>query len=201
MSPDAVVAHRGVEPLTDGGRHTQRPDVLEHLHLDHERLRTLLDRAGHAHVGERPAVTRTLVDAIVRHETAEAVLVRPRTRATSDGPAVARILDRQERTIGRLASTLAQTDPAEDEFPDVLQRLRAALLHHIAAEEHAEHPRLAAALGPAELEELGRRVLRVTSMELPDDGPTGSGPADAGGGGAGELFARTRELVRHALSA
>lgn len=200
MRPDAVDARGGGEPRPRPVAPGLPPDVLEHLRLDHERLRSLLDRARHASVADRETVAGDLIDALVSHETAEAVLLRPRTRATPDGHPVARVLDRQERTIGRLASILAGTDPGDDHFAQVLQRLRSAVLQHIAVEEHAEHPRLRAALDQRELEDLGRRYLRVARLDPAATPPTRGGPGASGGGAAG-VFARTRELVQQALTA
>ena len=172
-------------------------DVVDHLQLDHERIRTLLDRARDAEPTGRANATALLVDALVRHETAEAALVRPRTRETRDGHPVAWSLDRQERTIGRLLATLETTDPADGTaWEDVLARLREAVLHHFAAEEHAEHPRLRGECSRQTLIDLGRRFIRVAALELAADDAAPSGAAGTEGAA---VFAQAREVIRRAL--
>lgn len=171
------------------------PTVLDHLELDHERIRTLLDRARDASPERRAGATRALVDALVRHETAEAALVRPWTRGTRDGYAIARVLDDQERTISRLVAALETTDPVDEQaFREVLGRLRAAVVQHVAAEEHTEHPRLRGECNEQQLVDLGRRFVRVTSLDLPD--AASAGDADVN---TPAVFARAREVVRLAL--
>lgn len=175
-------------------------DVVDHLQLDHEHIRTLLDRARDAEPHERAPTAARLVDALVRHETAEAALVRPRTRETRDGHPVAWSLDRQERTIGRLLASLEMTDPDGPDWQGVLQRLREAVLHHVAAEEHAEHPRLRGECSPQTLVDLGRRFVRVTGLELTPDGtapPAGERGLQGSDGTA--VFAQAREVIRRAL--
>lgn len=173
--------------------------VIDHVLLDHERIRTLLDRARDAAPEERASTADDLIDVVVRHETAEAALVRPRTRETRDGHPVAWALDQQERTIGRLLSTLETIDVRDEAaYRGVLDRIRAAVLHHVAAEESAEHPRLEGELCHQQLVDLGRRFVRVTHLELPADAPPGDG--GTGEHAATGAFARAREVVRLALT-
>ena len=173
--------------------------VIDHVLLDHERIRTLLDRARDAAPAERARAADALIDVVVRHETAEAALVRPRTRETRDGHPVAWSLDRQERTIGRLLATLETVDTRDDRtYRDVVERIRGAVLHHFAAEEFAEHPRLQGEFCEQQLVDLGRRFVRVTHLELPvDSTPAGAATAAHEATGA---FARAREVVRVALT-
>ena len=169
--------------------------VLDHIRLDHARLSTLLDRARDASAQDRTDVLRKLADALVRHETAEAALVRPRTRETRDGHAVAAQLDKHERTIGQLVATLEATDPADERRVErVLAQLRHEVLQHMDAEEDLEHPRLRAEFGTAALQDMGRRYLRVTDLDL--DGHVAEAPA----GTTPRSFARAREVVRVALT-
>lgn len=169
--------------------------VLDHIRLDHARLRTLLDRARDTSGQQRSSVLRALADALVRHETAEAALVRPRTRETRDGHAVATQLDKHERTIGQLVATLEST-PDEDErgVERILAQLRHEVLQHMDAEEDLEHPRLRAEFGTPALQDMGRRYLRVTDLDL--DGHVDGVPA----GTTPRSFARAREVVRVALT-
>lgn len=171
-------------------------DVVDHLQLDHERIRTLLDRARDAGPAQRADASALLVDALVRHETAEAALVRPRTRETRDGHPVAWSLDRQERTIGRLLAMLETIDPADGAaWDDVLGRLREAVLDHFSAEEHAEHPRLRGECSRDTLVDLGRRFVRVAALELAADE---AAPSARGREGTA-VFAQAREVIRRAL--
>lgn len=172
--------------------------VLDHIRLDHARLRTLMDRAHEARGQERRDALRALADALVRHETAEAALVRPRTRETRGGAAVAACLDEHERTIGQLVATLEATDPSDhDRLERVLTQLRHEVLQHMDAEEDLEHPRLRAEFGTPALQDLGRRYLRVTDLDL--DGHVGR-VADASVGDTPRSFAHAREVVRVALT-
>lgn len=175
--------------------------VIDHVLLDHERIRTLLDRARDAAPEDRGSAAADLVDVVVRHETAEAALVRPRTRETRDGPPVAWSLDQQERTIGRLLATLETID-ARDEvsYLDVVERIRRALLHHFAAEESAEHPRLEGEFCEQQLVDLGRRFVRVTHLELPAESPLGAAAVGEHEAEATGAFARARDVVRIALT-
>lgn len=170
--------------------------VLDHIRLDHARLRTLLDRARDASGQDRSDVLRALADALIRHETAEAALVRPRTRETRGGKAVAACLDKQERAIGQLVATLEATPPSdEDGVERVLGNLRHEVMQHMDAEEDLEHPRLRAEFGTPALRDMGRRYLRVTDLDLDghvaEDVPTGDTPRS---------FAHAREVVRVALT-
>ena len=169
--------------------------ILDHIRLDHARLRTLLDRARDTTGDDRDAVLRKLTDALVRHETAEAALVRPRTRETRDGHAVAAQLDKHERTIGQLVATLEGTDPGDEaRIERVLTQLRHEVLQHMDAEEDLEHPRLRAEFGVPALRDMGRRYLRVIDLDL--DGHVDRAPA----GTTPRSFAQAREVVRLALT-
>lgn len=172
--------------------------ILDHLRLDHAYLHTLLDRACDPDTDDRAKALAALLDALVRHETAEAALVRPRTREIPGGHAVAAQLDEQERAISQLVATLETIDPAadQDHYDQVLSQLRCQALQHMAAEEHAEHPRLQGACAEHMLVDLGRRYVRVADVDLE---AAGEGHGDVAGDSSPRSFARAREVVRASL--
>lgn len=104
--------------------------ILDHLRLDHAYLHTLLDRACDASADDRDGALAVLLDALVRHETAEAALVRPRTREIDGGHAVAARLDDQERAISHVdlePVAEVQGEVAADSPPRSFARARAVV--------------------------------------------------------------------------
>lgn len=158
--------------------------VLDDVRLDHAYLHMLLDRACDVETDDPGPALGTFLDALVRHETAEAAVVRPRTREIPGGHVVATELDEQERAISQLVGTLAAIDPTADRegHDRALTALRCQALQHMAAEEHGEHPRLEGACAEHMLVDLGRRYERMADVD--------SGPRS---------FVRARELVRASL--
>lgn len=176
--------------------------ILDHLRLDHAFLHTLFDRACDRETDDRSGALATLLDALVRHETAEAALVRPHTREIPGGHAVAAQLDDQERGISQLVATLETIDPAADadRYDQVLSQLRCQALQHMAAEEHVEHPRLQGACSEHMLVDLGRRYVRVADVDL-EAAAAAEVQGDPAVDSAPRSFARAREVVRASLQA
>lgn len=141
--------------------------LFDHVREDHARIGSLLDRL-HLEVaaGRGRASLQAALDLLVRHETAEGVIVRPRTREVHGGGPVADCLDEQERRISHLVTSLRRT-AADGPVPtDPVEQLRQTVLQHLDTEEDLEHPRLEAELSVPALVDLGRRYRRIMELDL-----------------------------------
>lgn len=161
--------------------------VLGLIRDDHDRIGMLLDRLHREGPdGGAPPTLGALLDLLVRHETAEAALVRPRTRETRGGGDVADRLDDQERRLLHLVTSLRRTSADGPVPPDPLEQLRHSVLQHLDTEEDLEHPRLVDHLAPSTLADLGRRYRRVLERDITAlEEATAAGRARAGDGGEG----------------
>jgi hypothetical protein len=141
--------------------------LLDDLREDHARIGSLLDQV-HLEAAEQrgPGCLQQVLDLLVRHETAEAALVRPRTRQTRGGDAVADCLDRQERRICHLVTALRRAATEGPPPADPVEQLRQTVLQHLDTEEDLEHTRLEAELSVSALGDLGRRYRRIMELDL-----------------------------------
>ncbi len=143
------------------------PTVLDHVALDHTDLRTRFDQLCATPTRLRREAVTGLLAAVARHEAAESALLRPMLRGTAGGGAVARVLDRQEQRVAAeshaVITAAVREDPA---LVGLLRQLRSSVLDNCDAEETAAHPRLQAGCSPAVLEQLGRRYVAMTRVEV-----------------------------------
>ncbi|MFJ2895074.1 hemerythrin domain-containing protein [Streptomyces sp. NPDC087218] len=136
-------------------------DVLHELAADHRELEAVfweieLQPVDHPTRGE---LVDRLIAELVRHTVVEEAYLHPAMReCLPHGQAMAdkELADhaKGERLLRRLEG-LSVGDP---DFNDTLARLKFAVAFHVREEEHDLFPKLAAALPPEKLAELGRLV-------------------------------------------
>jgi hypothetical protein len=119
-------------------------DLISLLAQDHEAIGERLRELGHADPEVRGQLFWELMDQLVRHEVAEAVVVYPALRQEPGGAAIAEARRREESDAERLLARLEALDPATEQFRGAITDLESAVLHHAHREEAEVFPLLAA---------------------------------------------------------
>jgi hypothetical protein len=149
---------------------TAEPQSLNHLitedHRAVERAFAELERGSLAAEYRKQLMDHITAD-LVRQFVAKEQLVYPvvRERVAGGDDIVDQQIAEQERAEHTLKQ-LEDMDPEEIEFQTLTARLISDIRTHIAYQEEALLPRLAAACAPAELADLGRKA-RITKDAAP----------------------------------
>jgi hypothetical protein len=116
-----------------------REDVVELLLSQHMQIRDMFVEVQTTTGTQRQDAFGRLVRLLAVHETAEELVVHPLARRLLDG-GEGLIDDRlaEEKQAKELLSRLESLGPDHEDFPPLLQQLRAAVLQHAHREEHYE---------------------------------------------------------------
>lgn len=139
--------------------------IVDLVLRDHEKAKSLLAGIDVQGTDQLEEYFCSLREELVRHEVAEELVVYPAFRkhvSGADAVATACIAEQSEaeETMASL-----EDEPADTEaFRARLRELRAAVLEHAQHEERDVLPALSAAIGEAELAELGERYERALRM-------------------------------------
>jgi hemerythrin superfamily protein len=177
-------------------------DVVELLLGQHMRIRDLFAEVAGATGEARRTAFENLVRLLAVHETAEEEVVHPLARRVIEGGD--EIVDErleEENQAKQMLSDLEAMGPDHDEFPELLGRLRDAVLLHAHREEHYEFRYLHKHYDPGQLAKLAAAV-RAAERFAPAHphpgvettaGNLATGPVLA-------LFDRVKDAVRGVMS-
>jgi len=122
---------------------TAAGDVVAQLLVQHEQVRTAINVVAETTTAEsRQEAFDALRELLVRHETAEEMIVRPITRGIEGGKAVAAARMDEENESKVTLAKLEKLDIASVEFARLFEKFALAVLTHAQAEENHEFPLL-----------------------------------------------------------
>ncbi|GAA4570405.1 hemerythrin domain-containing protein [Planotetraspora kaengkrachanensis] len=176
-------------------------DVIDLLIHQHGLIRNLFDEVARTQGKERQEAFSRLVRLLAVHETAEEEIVHPYARRKLIGGDT--IVDnrlQEEEEAKEMLSRLDDMDVTKPEFSQELERLRAAVFAHAAAEERYEFSELKAATTEAE-----RRAMAVGVKAAEAVAPTHPHPGTESAmknlmlGGPVAIMDRARDVIRKAM--
>ena len=176
-------------------------DVIDLLTHQHAHIRELFDEVDRCQGEERKEAFSRLVRLLAVHETAEEEIVHPYARRKLvGGDAIVDNRLQEEEEAKELLSRLDDMDVTTPEFSRELDRLRAAVFAHAAAEERYEFSELKACTSDAERKAMavGVKAAEAIAPTHPHPGiesATGNilmGPPIA-------IMDRARDVIRKAM--
>ncbi|GAA0366408.1 hemerythrin domain-containing protein [Microbispora corallina] len=179
----------------------QENDVIDLLVRQHTLIRDLFDEVARCEGDERREAFSRLVRLLAVHETAEEEIVHPYARRKLVGGDT--IVDnrlQEEEEAKEMLSRLDDMDAASPEFMRELDRLRAAVFAHAAAEERYEFSELKAATSEGE-----RRAMAVGVKAAEAMAPTHPHPGTESAtknlliGTPIAMMDRARDVIRKAM--
>ncbi len=138
-------------------------NIIDALCQDHKEVRSLLARIEKAAAGKRKELFEQLVGELVRHEVAEAEILRPVSKAQVD-ERIANARTKEEGEAEKLLKTLEKLDPTSAEFSEKFAKLATAVEEHAEAEETKEFPRVRDAVDDKRLQQMGRAYEAAKSL-------------------------------------
>ncbi|WTV03634.1 hemerythrin domain-containing protein [Streptomyces sp. NBC_00046] len=159
--------------------------MIVELMADHRELEALFSQIELQPVDhpQRRLLADRLTAELVRHTVAEELHLYPVVRAhVAHGAALADKELADHARVERMLKDLEDLSVEDPQFNDTIAKLKFEVAFHMRDEEHELFPKLAAALPPEKLDELGRLVRRARDMA----------PTRAGAG----LVDRVRDLLR-----
>ncbi|MDN3293921.1 hemerythrin domain-containing protein [Streptomyces ficellus] len=180
---------------------TQKPDVVELLKGQHERIRRLFDEVVATRGEERQACFHELVRLLAVHETAEEEVVHPFARKNiAGGEQVVEDRIEEEEGAKRALSALQDMDVDSPEFLDRFAALRQDVLAHAEAEERYEFAHLRAVTDRDTLGNLARAVQAAEAVAPTRPHPgTDSALKNLAVGPIAAVVDRTRDAMRKAM--
>ncbi|MEZ0073830.1 hemerythrin domain-containing protein [Planotetraspora sp. GP83] len=176
-------------------------DVIELLMRQHVLIRELFDEVDRGQGDERREAFSRLVRLLAVHETAEEEIVHPYARRKLVGGDT--IVDNrlhEEEEAKEMLSRLDDMDVTTPEFSQELERLRAAVFAHAAAEERYEFSELKAATTEAERRAMGVGVKAAEAMAPTHPHPgTESATKNLLLGPPIAIMDRARDVIRKAM--
>ncbi len=176
-------------------------DVVDLLVHQHSLIRDMFDEVEHAAPGTRHEPFRRLVRMLAVHETAEEEIVHPYARRKLVGGDT--IVDnrlQEEEEAKEMLSRLDDMDVTTPEFSQELERLRAAVFAHAAAEERYEFSELKASTSEGERRAMAVGVKAAEAMAPTHPHPgVESATANILMGTPVAIMDRARDLIRKAM--
>lgn len=177
-------------------------DVIDLLLRQHSLIRDLFDEVDRCRGEERKEAFSRLVRLLAVHETAEEEIVHPYARRKLvGGDAIVDSRLQEEEEAKEMLSRLDDMDVTTPEFAQELERLRAAVFAHAAAEERYEFAELKAATSEGERRAMAVGVKAAEAMAPTHPHP--SGPESATGnillGPPLAMMDRARDVIRKAM--
>ncbi|MCT9928947.1 hemerythrin domain-containing protein [Planotetraspora sp. A-T 1434] len=180
---------------------TKEHDVIELLIRQHVQIRELFDEVDRGQGDQRREAFSRLVRLLAVHETAEEEIVHPYARRKLVGGDT--IVDNrlhEEEEAKEMLARLDDMDVTTPEFSQELERLRAAVFAHAAAEERYEFSELKAATTEGE-----RRAMAVGVKAAEAMAPTHPHPGTESAaknlllGPPIAIMDRARDVIRKAM--
>jgi hemerythrin superfamily protein len=135
-------------------------DLVAQLLEQHELVRAAIDAVAKTTTAKsRQEAFDALRELLARHETAEEMIVRPLTRDTDNGRAVAATRMEEENESKDVLAELEDLDIASVEFARRFETFAKSVLEHALAEEAYEFPLLRQNLDADELANAERQFL------------------------------------------
>lgn len=179
----------------------QEKDVIDLLLHQHTLIRELFDEVDRSRGEERKEAFSRLVRLLAVHETAEEMIVHPYARRKLVGGET--IVDnrlQEEEEAKEMLSRLDDMDVTSPEFSQELERLRAAVFAHAAAEERYEFSELKAGTSEAERRSMAMGVKAAEAMAPTHPHPgVESATENVLMGPPAAIVDRTRDLIRKAM--
>lgn len=177
-------------------------DVIDLLLRQHSLIRDLFDEVDRCRGEERKEAFSRLVRLLAVHETAEEEIVHPYARRKLvGGDAIVDSRLQEEEEAKEMLSRLDDMDVTTPQFTQELERLRAAVFAHAAAEERYEFAELKAATSEAERRAMAVGVKAAEAMAPTHPHP--GGPESATGnillGPPLAMMDRARDVIRKAM--
>jgi hemerythrin superfamily protein len=132
-------------------------DLVSLLAQDHEAIRERLMEFESARPEWRAELFRELMAQLVRHESAEEVVVYPVVRHEPGGDSITKERVAEESEAEQLLARMEKLDPMSEEFMGAMRDLASAVTEHAAKEEDEVFPLLLAHEDSAYLEMLGQK--------------------------------------------
>jgi iron-sulfur cluster repair protein YtfE (RIC family) len=129
--------------------------IIEELVKDHDEVRDLLSKIEASTGKQRKEQFQRLVAELVRHEVAEAEILRPVSRKVAD-ERIANARIKEESEAEQMLKKLEKLDPSTAEFEREFSRLAAAVEEHAESEETKEFPRVEEGVPRERLEQMAR---------------------------------------------
>ncbi|MDQ3355433.1 MAG: hemerythrin domain-containing protein [Actinomycetota bacterium] len=158
------IAYQSIEELGGAG------SVLVRQRRDHERLDELLRRVRATADTEQDEVLMRICRLVFPHAFAEEAVLWPALRrALPDGEEVTVHVEREHQEINEVVAALDRSRHHDRGRPELIERAIVMLRQDVRDEEDELLPRLQAALGPRELQRLGRAwgIVRRTAPTRP----------------------------------
>lgn len=181
---------------------TPAHDVVDLLLRQHSQIRDLFLEVESATGTARAEAFGRLVRLLAVHETAEEQVVHPVTRLRVQGGDDI-VGDRlaEEHAAKETLAELEEMGPDADDFPRVLDQLRADVLDHASKEETYEFRYLRREVSTVELRAMAAAVMAAEAIAPTHPHPgVESATANTLAGPVLSLFDRTKDLVRAALT-
>jgi hemerythrin superfamily protein len=176
-------------------------DVVDLLIHQHALIREMFDEVEHAPSDQRAEPFRRLVRMLAVHETAEEEIVHPYARRKLvDGDTIVDNRLQEEEEAKEMLSRLDDMDVTTAEFSQELERLRAAVFAHAAAEERYEFSELKASTSEAERKAMAVGVKAAEAMAPTHPHPgVESATENILLGTPVAIMDRARDLIRKAM--
>lgn len=175
-------------------------DIIEALVEDHNEVRSLLARLDAAAGPQRGELFQQLVGELVRHEIAEAEILRPVSKRDA-GEAIAGERIKEESQAEELLKEMEKLDATSSEFTKKVAKLRTEVERHANAEETEEFPKVLQAESPDRLEQMGRayQAAKATAPTHPHPSTPNTPGANLLVGPFAAVADRARDAVRDAM--
>jgi hemerythrin superfamily protein len=175
-------------------------DVVELLKQQHQRIRNMFDDVEQAVGKERQERFEQLRRFLAVHETAEELVVHPRTGDVAGGKSVVDARLAEERSAKELLSELDGMDAGDSSFSPKFAALRTAVLAHAESEEQHEFPLLQQHTDSKTLARMAKAVKAAEAMAPTHPHPgVESAAANLMAGPLASVVDRTRDAIRSVL--
>lgn len=190
-----------MEPKTTRPETMEENDVIDLLLRQHSLIRNLFDEVDRCRGEERKEAFSRLVRLLAVHETAEEEIVHPYARnKLVGGDSIVDSRLQEEEEAKEMLSRLDGMDVTTPEFTQELERLRAAVFAHAAAEERYEFAELKATTSAAERRSMAVGVKAAEAMAPTHPHPgTESATKNILLGPPMAMMDRARDVIRKAM--
>ena len=138
-------------------------NIVKLLLREHEEINRQLDDFSREEPGRWPERFAELIDALIRHETAEEKVLYPLVRLEPGGSAIADARLAEQAEIAELVSQMEMMDTTSGEFAESFEILRGAVLEHASSEELFIFPMLQEEAPEVLLSDIGQRYQDLRS--------------------------------------
>ncbi|MCP2166463.1 hemerythrin domain-containing protein [Goodfellowiella coeruleoviolacea] len=179
-----------------------KQDLISVITADHRHVEQVFTEleSGRGDPQYRRDLADHVITELVQHSVAEEQYMYPAARkALPNGDEIADHEIAEHAEAERVMKDLEGLDATDPRFNDLLGKLIKDIRHHVKDEETDLLPKLAAACGPSELQELGQKVLRAKKMAptRPHPGAPDRPPANLILGPGTGLIDRLRDALSH----